>query len=160
MFLREDKAYCFEAAQFQTVPGPNTSNDGMSKRGQCCCQCLPPAAPAMDQHAGIACIVKANIYSLRLFLPPFELLSPPAAKPVVRSGACCRGEASPRKMSQGSGRKKSWGQLLSMRWTQNLATAGQKCCLSNAEMNPPGQGTGAVWVRNNKIQQELRRGKV
>lgn len=31
MFLHEDKAYCFGAAEFQTVPGANSANDSVSK---------------------------------------------------------------------------------------------------------------------------------
>lgn len=50
MFLHEDKAYCFGAAEFQTVLGANSTNAGMSKGVQLCCQCLLPVASAMDQH--------------------------------------------------------------------------------------------------------------
>lgn len=41
-----------------------------------------------------------------------------------------------------------------------LASAGQKHCLSNAEVDLPGQGMGTVCVGNNKIQQQLYREKV
>ena len=50
MFLHEDKAYCFGAAEFQTVLGANSTNASMSKGVQRCWQCFPPAAAAMDQH--------------------------------------------------------------------------------------------------------------
>ena len=50
MFLHEDKAYCFGAAEFQAVKGADYANAGMSKGVQWSCQCLPPAASVMDQH--------------------------------------------------------------------------------------------------------------
>lgn len=85
MFLHEDKAYCFEAVEFQTVPGANT-DARMSKWVQWCCQCLPPAASAMKQH----CTAKAQIYSHKLSSLSLYLLSQSAAKPVGRSAATAK----------------------------------------------------------------------
>lgn len=57
MFLPEDKAHCFWAAEFQTARAASSANAGLSKEVQWCCQVPSSSSTSIE---GTACTVKAQ----------------------------------------------------------------------------------------------------
>lgn len=154
MFLHEDKAYCFGAAEFQTVLEANSTNASMSKGVQRCWQCLPPAAAAMDQHCRDCLHTESpHIFTqtfLTIFLAPFPI--------------CCKACGQVWCTLLG-GSQPQWGEVLEQCGEEALrpvslhamdpesgCSRAEALPLSNAEADPPAWGTGTVWVANDKIQ--------